>query len=80
MHVVAVTAGSGSAQPFRLSSPYRWDDASDADTVIVLVVAAEKAPHPRALRWLKDAEAAGKRITSTCTWAFVLARAGLRNP
>jgi transcriptional regulator GlxA family with amidase domain len=73
----AVTASAGPAQPFRLSSPYRWDDVRDADTVIVPGVAAEEAPHPRALRLLKDAEAAGKRIASICTGAFVLARAGL---
>ncbi|MGW7286013.1 GlxA family transcriptional regulator [Streptomyces sp. NPDC054847] len=72
-----VTASAGPAQPFRLSSPYRWDDVRDADTVIVPGVAAEEEPHPRVLGLLKDVAAEGKRIASICTGAFVLARAGL---
>ncbi|WP_093802703.1 GlxA family transcriptional regulator [Streptomyces sp. Wb2n-11] len=73
----AVTASAGPAQPFRLSSPYRWDDARDADTIVVPGVPAEQIPHPRVVRLLREAVGEGTRVASICTGAFVLARAGL---
>ncbi|MFV0131314.1 GlxA family transcriptional regulator [Streptomyces sp. HMX112] len=72
-----VTAAAGPAQPFRLSSAYRWDDALDADTVVVPGVPAEREPHQRAVRLLAEAADRGARVASICTGAFVLARAGL---
>ncbi|MBW5484777.1 GlxA family transcriptional regulator [Streptomyces bambusae] len=73
----AVTATAGPAEPFRLSSPYRWDDARHADTVVVPGVPAEREPPARIVRLLKEAAAAGARVASICTGAFVLAHAGL---
>jgi transcriptional regulator GlxA family with amidase domain len=73
----AVTATAGPAQPFRLTSSYRWDDVREADTVIVPGVATEQIPPARAVRLLKEAAAGGARVASICTGAFVLARAGL---
>ncbi|MDG4864911.1 helix-turn-helix domain-containing protein [Streptomyces sp. T-3] len=72
-----VTAAAGPVRPFRISSSHRWDDARDADTVIVPGVPAEQAPPARAVQLLREAGAAGKRVASICTGAFVLARAGL---
>ncbi|MET9436661.1 helix-turn-helix domain-containing protein [Streptomyces sp. NPDC006551] len=72
-----VAAMAGPAQPFQVSSSYRWEDVRDADTVIVPGVPAEQIPHPRAVGLLREAAAAGARVASICTGAFVLARAGL---
>jgi transcriptional regulator GlxA family with amidase domain len=49
----------------------------DADTVIVTGTGARGQADPRILAALRDAAAAGKRIASICTGAFVLAQAGL---
>ncbi|MEE1821505.1 helix-turn-helix domain-containing protein [Streptomyces sp. BE20] len=49
----------------------------DADTVIVTGTGARDDIDPRVLAMLRHASAAGKRIASICTGAFVLARAGL---
>ncbi|MFD9462439.1 GlxA family transcriptional regulator [Streptomyces sp. NPDC060027] len=49
----------------------------DADTVIVTGTGARDDIEPRLLATLRHASAAGKRIASICTGAFVLARAGL---
>ncbi|MEV3987599.1 helix-turn-helix domain-containing protein [Streptomyces sp. NPDC049837] len=73
----AVTTTAGPVQPFRISSSYRWDDARDADTIIVPGVPAERVPDARAVRLLREAAAGGARVASICTGAFVLARAGL---
>ncbi|MET9800119.1 helix-turn-helix domain-containing protein [Streptomyces sp. NPDC006368] len=72
-----VTTMAGPAQPFQVSSSYQWDDARDADTIVVPGVPAEQEPHPRAVRLLTRAAARGARVASICTGAFVLARAGL---
>ncbi|MFD7453574.1 GlxA family transcriptional regulator [Kitasatospora sp. NPDC059827] len=51
--------------------------AEDADTVIVTGTAARDDIDPGVLAALRRASAAGKRVASICTGAFVLARAGL---
>ncbi|GAA2318976.1 helix-turn-helix domain-containing protein [Streptomyces hawaiiensis] len=48
-----------------------------ADTVIVPSTAARHDADPSTLEALREAAAAGKRITSICSGAFVLAQAGL---
>ncbi|GAA0593365.1 GlxA family transcriptional regulator [Streptomyces crystallinus] len=48
-----------------------------ADTVIVPSTAARHDTEPAALDALREAAAAGKRIASICSGAFVLAQAGL---
>jgi len=48
-----------------------------ADTVIVPSTGARRDADPAALRALREAAAAGKRLASICTGAFVLAQAGL---
>jgi transcriptional regulator GlxA family with amidase domain len=48
-----------------------------ADTVIVAGTGDYQRPDPRVLAALRDAVAAGKRVASICTGAFVLAEAGL---
>ncbi|GAA2498553.1 GlxA family transcriptional regulator [Streptomyces gobitricini] len=73
----AVTAAAGPVEPFQLSSPYRWEDARTADTVIVPGVPASQTPHPDVIRLLREVAAGGTRVASICTGAFVLARAGL---
>ncbi|MFG1810193.1 GlxA family transcriptional regulator [Streptomyces sp. NPDC049040] len=48
-----------------------------ADTVIVAGTGSKAEPDPRVLAALRDAAAAGKRVASICTGAFLLAEAGL---
>ncbi|MGA4544898.1 GlxA family transcriptional regulator [Uniformispora flossi] len=48
-----------------------------ADTVLVTGTGAREHADPRVLEALRSAAAAGKRIASICTGAFVLAQAGL---
>ncbi|WUH94136.1 DJ-1/PfpI family protein [Streptomyces sp. NBC_00433] len=53
-------------------------DAVDrADTVIVAGTGSKEEPDPRVLAALRAAAAAGKRVASICTGAFLLAEAGL---
>ncbi|MCP9956678.1 GlxA family transcriptional regulator [Streptomyces sudanensis] len=70
-------ATAGPTAPFRVSSPYGWDDVLHADTVVVPGNPIDSVPDPRALRLLREAAEAGARIASICTGAFVLAEAGL---
>ncbi|MEU8137038.1 GlxA family transcriptional regulator [Streptodolium elevatio] len=53
------------------------DVIADADTVIVTGTGDRHETDPRVLAALRTAAAAGKRIASICTGAFVLAQAGL---
>ncbi|MQY28449.1 GlxA family transcriptional regulator [Nocardia aurantia] len=53
------------------------DSISEADTVIVTGTGARHDSDPQVLAALSAAAAAGKRIASICTGAFVLAQAGL---
>jgi len=53
------------------------DVVDDADTVIVTGTEAREDIDPRVLSALRRAAAAGKRVASICTGAFVLAEAGL---
>ncbi|MTE17195.1 GlxA family transcriptional regulator [Nocardia aurantiaca] len=53
------------------------DEIETADTVIVTGTGARTAADARVLTALRAAAAAGKRIASICTGAFVLAQAGL---
>ncbi|HZF88374.1 GlxA family transcriptional regulator [Streptomyces sp.] len=73
----AVPAMAGPAQPFDISSPYGWDDALDAATVIVPGIPHDHVPDPRAVQLLREAAARGARIASICTGAFALGHAGL---
>ncbi len=72
-----VTATAGEQSPFRISAPYGLAGVRDADTVIVPGVDPHRPPSPRTVRLLRDAAAAGARVASICTGAFVLAAAGL---
>ncbi|MDI3423834.1 GlxA family transcriptional regulator [Streptomyces luteolus] len=73
----ALPTTAGPAEPFRISSSYGWEDALDADTVLVPGIPHDRVPHPRAVRVLREAAAGGARIASICTGAFVLGHAGL---
>ncbi len=59
---------------FRAQTPYRFEDALEADTVIV---PAAQVPAPEVLATVREAHRRGIRIASICTGAFVLAEAGL---
>ncbi|MER7766065.1 helix-turn-helix domain-containing protein [Kitasatospora sp. NPDC096140] len=67
-------ATSGSLQ---VTVPHGLEAVDDADTVIVTGTGAREDVDPRVLAALHRASAAGKRVASICTGAFVLARAGL---
>ncbi|MET9956905.1 helix-turn-helix domain-containing protein [Streptomyces sp. NPDC006339] len=73
----AVATTAGPVEPFRISSPYGWDDALDAATVVVPGFPPDRVPSPRVLRLLREAAEGGARIASICTGAFALAHAGL---
>ncbi|MFE6690478.1 GlxA family transcriptional regulator [Streptomyces sp. NPDC057743] len=63
---------------FTLNVAWGLDALAEADTVIVPGCSEQAgAPHPEALRALREAAAAGTRIASVCVGAFVLAEAGL---
>ncbi|MEW2115995.1 DJ-1/PfpI family protein [Streptomyces sp. NPDC005474] len=53
------------------------ETVADADTVIVTGTGAREDVDPHVLDVLRRASAAGKRLASICTGAFVLAQAGL---
>ncbi|QTD98133.1 GlxA family transcriptional regulator [Streptomyces cyanogenus] len=57
--------------------PHGLEAVDDADTVIVAGTGARDDIEPRVLAALRRAAAAGKRVASICTGAFVLAQAGL---
>ncbi|MCG6498875.1 GlxA family transcriptional regulator [Kitasatospora sp. A2-31] len=57
--------------------PHGLEAVDDADTVIVTGTAARDDIEPVVLAALRRAAAAGRRVASICTGAFVLARAGL---
>ncbi|MEU0089704.1 helix-turn-helix domain-containing protein [Kribbella sp. NPDC006257] len=59
---------------FRAQAPYRFEDALEADTVIV---PAAHVVSPEVLATVREAHRRGIRIASICTGAFVLAEAGL---
>jgi transcriptional regulator GlxA family with amidase domain len=67
-------ATGGSLQ---VTIPHGLEAIEDADTVIVTGTGAREDVDPRILTALRRASAAGKRIASICTGAFVLAQAGL---
>ncbi|MGQ4385368.1 GlxA family transcriptional regulator [Streptomyces sp. SAS_270] len=53
------------------------DAVGDADTVLVAGTGKRYAPDPRTVTVVREAAAAGKRVASICSGAFVLAEAGL---
>ncbi|WP_439677301.1 GlxA family transcriptional regulator [Embleya sp. MST-111070] len=57
--------------------PHGLDTIDTADTVVVTGTGARADADPRILTALRTAGAAGKRVASICTGAFVLAQAGL---
>ncbi|NEA36335.1 AraC family transcriptional regulator [Streptomyces sp. SID13031] len=59
---------------FRAQAPYSFDDALEADT---LIVPASYAPSAEVLATVREAHLRGTRIASICTGAFTLAAAGL---
>ncbi|MEV0029496.1 DJ-1/PfpI family protein [Nocardia sp. NPDC050793] len=60
-----------------ITVPHGLEAVDDADTVIVTGTGARDDVDPRILAVLRHSAAAGKRIASICTGAFVLAQAGL---
>ncbi|MEU2256792.1 DJ-1/PfpI family protein [Nocardia xishanensis] len=60
-----------------ITVPHGLEAVDDADTVIVTGTGARDDIDPRILAVLRRSAAAGKRIASICTGAFVLAEAGL---
>lgn len=56
---------------------YGLEAVDDADTVIVTGTGAREDVDPRVLSALRRASAAGRRVASICTGAFVLAQSGL---
>lgn len=69
--LVAATGSLGVAVPYGL------DVIAGSDTVIVTGTGAREHAPEGVLAALRDAAAAGKRIASICTGAFILAQAGL---
>jgi transcriptional regulator GlxA family with amidase domain len=67
-------ASHGSIQPVVAAG---LETLAEADTVVVTGTGARSHADPRVLTALRDAAAAGARIASICTGAFVLAQAGL---
>ncbi|MEU3459539.1 helix-turn-helix domain-containing protein [Streptomyces sp. NPDC006733] len=61
----------------RVQLAHGLEIVGDADTVIVTGTGARHDADPRVLAALRAAAAAGSRIASICTGAFVLAQAGL---
>ncbi|MGF6886244.1 transcriptional regulator GlxA family with amidase domain [Nocardia sp. GAS34] len=78
--VVVCTADPG-VVPAYIGRPvvieHGLDQIATADTVIVTGTGARAEGDARVLSALREAAAAGKRIASICTGAFVLAQAGL---
>jgi len=63
---------------FRVDTPHGLDALAEADTVIVPACHdAALTPPPELVEALRTAHAAGARVASICTGAFVLAAAGL---
>ncbi len=67
-----------SAGAFRLRAPYRLNALARADTIVIPGIADLSAPVPdKLIRALRRAAAAGVRIISICSGAFVFAATGL---
>lgn len=69
--------GLGGSALFQLTAPHDLATAVTADTVVVPGAPIAKTPAPAVLDVLREAHAAGARIASICSGAFVLAAAGL---
>lgn len=69
---------TATAQGLQLASLAPLPEPRDSDVIFVPGYPPHEVKPPRELdRWLRAAHAAGAHILSTCTGAFVLARAGL---
>ncbi|GAA2383964.1 AraC family transcriptional regulator [Catellatospora methionotrophica] len=76
--LVVCGAGPVRAGRFHLVPDHGWDRLARADTVIIPAVADVDAPvPPDLLDAVRAAHAAGARLVSLCTGAFVLAAAGV---
>lgn len=70
-------SGLGGVELFRLTAPHDLAEVATADTVIVPGAPIARRPVAAVLDVLREAHAAGARIASICSGAFVLAAAGL---
>jgi transcriptional regulator GlxA family with amidase domain len=73
----SVAATSSGVEIYRLEAPYPLAEAVRCDTVIVPGMSMDGRWQREAVEVLRAAHAAGARIASICTGAFVLAEAGL---
>lgn len=72
-----ITATSAGVDVYRLRPPYPLAAAAECDTLIVPGVSEDGRWHRDAVKVVRAAHAAGARVASICTGAFVLAEAGL---
>ncbi|MET9903816.1 helix-turn-helix domain-containing protein [Streptomyces sp. NPDC006446] len=77
VRVCTAHPGPVATSSMEVTVPRGLEAVDDADTVIVTGTGARDDIEPSLLATLRHASAAGKRIASICTGAFVLAQAGL---
>jgi transcriptional regulator GlxA family with amidase domain len=75
--VVSIARELRTSAGFTISTPYRLDDAADADLVIVPARTARRDNEAEVLDLLRATVARGARVMSVCSGAFALGEAGL---
>ncbi|MEU8034166.1 helix-turn-helix domain-containing protein [Streptomyces sp. NPDC049099] len=77
VRICTARPGPVASSSLEITVPHGLEAIDDADTVIVTGTGAREDIDPRVLSALRRASAAGRRVASICTGAFVLAQAGL---